>query len=650
MKRKMALLVVAGCIGAGAAVNNYDLLGRRGSQMNTPMVYRDIDYSKFKKEDQNQKTVLAKKSLNNQGLASGIAAIEGAYEPSRRSSGGGDNQLIYFKRFYTANKKDSCINENGNGNNTSIHCWYRDLANNSNSLYLNRANSSFITTTCEKTSPNYDSAGWSNLGSNGYTLTLSNGSFSNPVQASPYEYNQNIQYTLFFDVKRYKSKRRNVAYWYDYIDNPSSGYYYEGLSSDVGVYLGIDALPVKMDPGKDVKYLRYNTNESYELFPGYEMMAAKTYSVVKDASNHSVIYAGKSSPSNPASRSPQIYIGVHNRKGVNGNSSATSKYSTTAKNLDNYIYQNRTVEVVASGNFATRNNANNPNGNGYFASEAHAANAITVGAIDASSNKITNYTSYVTPTHGVKKPEIFNYSHFYMYDKKRTYRKTSTGSTTVYEPYYDGAEMSAAYTAAMVSDLMAINPFYRWHPEVVKALLLSSSHVPINSPYPHNPQMRNAPSYYGLVFDGIQSDDDDFYHFSRYWIGNMDSLKTHTINNKKEIWFSYANPHPSSSHDFSAAIAWLSSGNDIDSLGYVPQDFDLWAYESNSASFNPSSFDLYNSAFALDASRDGRDSYERISFTTSSPYIVFRIVLYSEDSRTENPNQAVLGFDVATWD
>ena len=36
MKKEIALLVAAGCIGAGAATVNYDLLGRKGSKMNSP--------------------------------------------------------------------------------------------------------------------------------------------------------------------------------------------------------------------------------------------------------------------------------------------------------------------------------------------------------------------------------------------------------------------------------------------------------------------------------------------------------------------------------------------------------------------------------------------------------------------------------------
>ncbi len=51
MNEKLALCVAIGCATAFAATN-YDLLGRNGSKMNSPMVYRNVDYSKMKKDNQ----------------------------------------------------------------------------------------------------------------------------------------------------------------------------------------------------------------------------------------------------------------------------------------------------------------------------------------------------------------------------------------------------------------------------------------------------------------------------------------------------------------------------------------------------------------------------------------------------------------------
>lgn len=650
MKKKIALMVAFGCLGASAASINYDLLGRKGSKMNSPMVYRNVDYSKAKNEVPPKiGAVLAKKSLNNQGLAEGISAIEGSYEAISF-----DSHPIYFKRYYSTNKVDECLSETGAGNQSN-HCKYQDISD--NYLYLNRLNNVFIPTARNNVNPaRLDSAGWTNLNTNDYAFSSSSVTYNKPVRSSPYEYNHSIRYDLFNDVKYIDSEKNLIDWWFDGIDKPGSSYYLPNEATDVGVYLGVEALPVKLNPQKKVAFIRSDANEKFNsAYIGYELLAAKTYSVVKESSKRSVVYVSRSLPENPADRTPQIYIGVHNRKGVDNNSSATMAYSASAEKLDNYIYQNRTVEVVASGNFGTKNNVNNPVGSGSFAAEAHAANAITVGAVDANSKKITNYTSYKKPSNQIEKPEVLNFSHFYMNgDRIRTYTKKATGETYVYEPLYDGAEMAAAYTAGMISDLLAIRPFYRWHPEIVKALAITSSHVALKKPYPHDIQVKDALSYYGIVFSPTQSDSREFYHYSRYWIGNMDRLKTFTYDNKKEIWFSYENPHYQSGSNvkknFTAAIAWLSSGNDIARIGHIPQDFDLWAYESRSASFNPTSFNLSSKTGALEASRSSYNSFEKISFETNSPYIVFRIILHSEDSRTENPNQAVLGFDVASFE
>ncbi len=646
-KEIISIALALGCVSSIAATNNYDLLGRKGSKMNSPMVYKNVDYSKIKNEKQKIGQPLESHVLAKTGLSNNIKAIEGAFNSDSKY-----DRPIYFKRYYTNNQNDVCMNESGTGSGSN-HCFYE--SHKVNHLYYSRAGSAFIGTSFGSASSNSfePNAGWTNFNLNDYRLDRENVSFSNPIQASPYEYNQNIQYksSSFVKSSLTRSQREKVAWWFDGIDNPSSNYYDPDAFSDVGVYLANDARPVKIASNKNVSYILHNPNDQFNTtIPEYEMLASKTYSVIKDASKRSIVYVGKSFPEHPEQKIPQIYIGVHNMKAKYGYSSEISTYTNVARDFDNYIYDNRTIEFVAAGDFATKNNASNPTGNGYLAKEAHAANAITVGAVDAYSNQITNYTSYKTSNTGIQKPEIFNYSHFYMNDQKRTYTRKSSGATYVYQPYYDGTEMAAAYTAGMVSDLLMINPFYRWHPEVVKALLISSSHVSLTAPYPHNPKMKKAPSYYGLVFENCIGSD-DFKHYSRYWLGDINSLSTHEVDGIKEIWFSYENPYyvpgQSVNHDFSAAISWLSSGTDIRSLGHIPQDFDLFVYESNTATINNVS-NIINSNDLIGVSQNGSNPYEAATFTTNAHYILFRIQLYSEDNSSENKGKIVLGFDVAS--
>ena len=62
MRKEYLVLLAAGCVAANAANVNYDLLGRKGSKMNSPMVYKNVDYSKMKKTEQNKTTVMKESS------------------------------------------------------------------------------------------------------------------------------------------------------------------------------------------------------------------------------------------------------------------------------------------------------------------------------------------------------------------------------------------------------------------------------------------------------------------------------------------------------------------------------------------------------------------------------------------------------------
>ena len=103
----------------------------------------------------------------------------------------------------------------------------------------------------------------------------------------------------------------------------------------------------------------------------------------------------------------------------------------------------------------------------------------------------------------------------------------------------------------------------------------------------------------------------------------------------------FAVKRPEGKTHFSAAIAWLTSGNDIANLGKIAQDFDLYVYERNVDNIN----DISGSYKA--SSLSSNNAFEKISFTSSSPYLLFRIRLFGEADNTENKDQAVLGFDLA---
>lgn len=620
MNVKIAVILTLSYAGVFASSVNYDLLGRKGSKMNSPMVYKDIDYAKTKKDKQQLAIHQSRQHLAKVGLTNNVAAIEGIFVPNSANP-------YYLKTHF--------INHN------STDEWFSSV-----NQYMTQSNNVFIPVTYNYTNPtNYTHGGLTNSGVSGYSVSFQNLSFNQGenIQPSPYEYNKSITYAPLSYVK-YRS------YWIDM--NWLYEVPYDGESSNVGVYIESEARPVKLASNDDVSYIQYTPSSEFKTMPGHEMIASKSYKLLKNTSNRSIVYIGTTPPDNPANKSPQVYMGLHTEKCVNGNSSATAIYSASAKNLDNYIYNNRTIEIVAAGNFSTKQNVNKPNGTGYLAAKAHAANAITVGAIHLNNDNapyltknITNYTSYVLPTHGSEKPEIYNYSHIYMNDPKKIY--TSNSKTFEYYPFYDGTEMAASYTAGIVSDLLNANSFYRWHPEMVKSVMLTGSYDAIDPPYPHNPPTAKIPSYKSTVFNRYHN---SFQHQSRYWIGDFNHIKntlTYPISADAigEIRF---NVNTLSQKNFKAAISWLNSGDDIAAYGKIPQNFDIFVFGNNTDNvdrfFSPS--DLLG--HTLD--KNVGSSYKTISlsFDRNYQYLTFCIVFWNDETSLPNKNQIVLGFDITS--
>ena len=640
MKKQVALMVAFGCIGASAASINYDLLGRKGSKMNSPMVYKNVDYSKMKKEKMqiapiSENQVLAKKAS---GLEGGANAMEGRY--FSRGSTDGEGCKAWGNCFYK----------------TKVHIPY-----NSNSpLVFDKYNLyqyGWVTGLIDETTPYFiDVPRTINRTLNGHnneTLTNpSTYSFStydvdfrnknNRIQPSPYENGQQIQYTDFEVIREsgYYSERPYIAIWYGPQNRSDYGAATTGTNwaadwvydwGKVGIYMPTYDLPVKLAQNDEIKYVQ-TASSNYKKTPGHETLMSKAYKVIQNSSKNSVVYVG----SDDYYQDANVFMGLRVRPNTMGNVTTSKYYSTAARNLDNYIYNNRTVEIVAAGNSGQK-----------FANTAHSVNAITVGAVDPISGNVTAYTPTQNPryckagigqcndnsansasTAGSAKPEINNYSHFYFSnDKGRIYNSSNIG------PYYDGTEMAAAYTAGMVSDLLATNAFYRRHPEVVKAVLMTSASV------------KNVPIYPTLLPPRSDTDinhDYPYMHDSRFWVGDINTLKTHiNKNGKKEIRF-VVDLTKFTSKNYTAAISWLSSGDDIANLGKIPQDFDLFVYEGND--IDGINVDSYADVKAY--SQSGTNAFEKISFSTNFPYVVFRILLYGEEANSENKGQVVLGFDM----
>lgn len=135
--------------------------------------------------------------------------------------------------------------------------------------------------------------------------------------------------------------------------------------------------------------------------------------------------------------------------------------------MDNYIYNTLVTEIVNAGNYTNNNEQTEPS----IQDPGKALNAITVGAVSplmANNSygirgfKHESYSKCINSNIGNSKPEVLNVSGI----------DIPMGS-----PYnfIGGTSASTPLTAALVANLMSQHPFYKGHPEMAKAVLLTSN-------------------------------------------------------------------------------------------------------------------------------------------------------------------------------
>lgn len=279
-------------------------------------------------------------------------------------------------------------------------------------------------------------------------------------------------------------------------------------------------------------------------------------------------------PTRPDLYTPNpIYIGNHSYGTGGGNI-----YTTLSQNADNFVYNTRVIEVASAGNFATA-----PTENKNVGEMGRGLNVITVGSAKRhNSGKYTYYdessiknprmpaTKSTETTKYYDKPEIINMANVF-FNKGYTYTYNYNG-TQSFPPTFGHTSSATPYTVGMIADLLHQKPFYKWHPEVVKALLLTSSVLKLESNANQQNDIngnfnkyvgRGMPSYTAMI-NGNRS---------RYWLGNKDD---HFVNNK----IVFTEPNITSGKTYRIAIAWLVDGNSVEELREIPQDFDLKVSQS----------------------------------------------------------------------
>ena len=271
------------------------------------------------------------------------------------------------------------------------------------------------------------------------------------------------------------------------------------------------------------------------------------------------IGCGIFAPSNGYEKIPKVYIGNH--------SYGKPNKTYNAAEIDDFIYDTRTIEVASAGNAGLLN----PD-DGHISEMATGVNVISVGAVH---NNLTYHqtSSWANPKYSKKgdpsfkgqsyvKPEIANFSDILFPDKGAAAYRYKKLSYEVIAPYFTQTSSSTPYTTASIALLLERYPFYRWHPEVVKALLLTSSIKKIIGAKDHDPDNGD---YAMGVPDGRAIFEKNR---SRFWNGNNEDFFV----NKR---ISFTESGIQSGRKYRIAIAWLSSGTAVAQYGRLPQDINL---------------------------------------------------------------------------
>lgn len=355
----------------------------------------------------------------------------------------------------------------------------------------------------------------------------------------------------------------------------------------IGVYVMESARP----NADDASFKPVYTCPQLANYPNKDINhASKVVKIIKHLASNATVYtidkhclgnADDIYPTRPDLYSPNpIYIGNHSYGTGNSNI-----YTSTAQYIDNYVYNTRVIEVASAGNFATA-----PTQNKNISQTGQAFNVITVGAAQRHDNGKYSYyaqssiknprlpmTKESETSKYYDKPEIINMANVF-FNKGYTYTY-NYGKTESYAPTFGHTSSAAPYTVGMIADLLHQKPFYKWHPEVVKALLLTSSVLPLESNTNQQNDIdgntnklvgRGMPSYKAMVYGNR----------SRYWIGNKDDhFTTGTIyyggNYVSKNAIVFEEPNIKAGKTYRIAIAWLVDGDYVKNNGAFPQDIDL---------------------------------------------------------------------------
>lgn len=309
---------------------------------------------------------------------------------------------------------------------------------------------------------------------------------------------------------------------------------------------------------------------------GYQMHPTAVATTLSKTAPMATLYAqdgsgaGNLSSLNMDAYNPSIEISSHS-----WHYSTNGVYSSYDKIFDNYIYNNGLISFVASGNIKDDDTTT------LVGSPGLALNTIAVGAINPSNNNFASYSKWRNSNVGNQKPEMGNYAEFLF-----------PINIDIWNGKFAGTSASTPYSAAMIADLLSQYGFFKRHPELVKAWIVSSEKIPIGNASSYDLD-NNSVAAKGIIrYSSIA-----WNHRYRYWSGSNSCC----FDNNNKITFTETDI-VSNTH-YRIAIAWLTSGDYVASNNSISQDIDLRVYQNGSL---------------LEFSISAQNPFEVVDFTTTS--------------------------------
>ena len=309
-------------------------------------------------------------------------------------------------------------------------------------------------------------------------------------------------------------------------------------------------------------------------------------------------------------REPQMHIGNVSFTAISVGT-PNNYYSQKASVLDDIVYNTRQIQFAGAGDYGA------PNGD--MNEYALSLNAITVGAVhkDGSYYLASSWKNGVHPQSGMTyvKPEIANVGDFFFSNPTNPLMKGSYGEETRFMwSDFLGTASASTYTAATVALLLEKYPFYRWHPEVVKALLLTSSTLPI----PNASHDQDNGVYAANFLDASKLIGKNH---SRFWNGNNGD---YFVNGPIE----FDEKDIKANKKYRVAISWLVSGEYVLRSGALPFDLDI---------------EVLQDGQPLGSSISDNNPFEMVEFTTrSANKLTIKIRRYYN-----NGGRVLLGYNLA---